>query len=210
MASSEVPWPVSTPKVQEYATGLLVDHDIDVEDGIEWMGTGEMLDLVPISQLSRRWRQLGLSLRKPGTRLIVTDLRESPGALHRGLRDLPIEVLDDPHFWRYLTFGHFWWLVSWRESNAFAGHDYSRYRTYVDAMNPSECVLTRMFLRGQFRVGRVIIRWLQRSRVEPTFGEATCESVNQYGSLASRRPRLLKNRRATGCRLTSFVRTQSS
>ncbi len=69
------------------------------------------------------------------------------GPLHAALKQLDIEVLDDPGFWRYLSLAHFWWLVNWREPPGERKAE--RYLGYVDGSHPTECVLLRMYLRAQ-------------------------------------------------------------
>jgi len=66
------------------------------------------------------------------------------GEVHRLLRDLPIEALDDPGFWRYLSLAHFWWFIAAREERAI---ERGNAMTYVDG--GTECVPFRMFLRAQ-------------------------------------------------------------
>ena len=142
---------LSRAKTQEFAGELLADKEIDVDQEIEWLGSGERMDLVHLSQLypeslEHQWTEFC-----EGNQASDRDLFEgiAAGQLHKTVRNLPTEVLDDPSFWRYLSIAHFWWLVRWRESGTFKGGDYSKYRKYLDASNPIECVLTRMLLRGQ-------------------------------------------------------------
>lgn len=66
------------------------------------------------------------------------------GEVHRTLRDLPIEALDDPGFWRFLSLAHFWWFIAEREAGAIAR---GNVMTYVDG--GGECVPFRMFIRAQ-------------------------------------------------------------
>lgn len=65
------------------------------------------------------------------------------GALHSALKDLPIEVLDDPGFWRFIGMEHLWAFVQYREDLSV-----ENVLKYVDGRNPTECVVTRMFLRA--------------------------------------------------------------
>jgi hypothetical protein len=71
------------------------------------------------------------------------------GVVHNVLRKLPVGILDDSGFWRYMTMTHGLDFVAWRESRAFESGDFARYRIYIDGANSTECVLLRMFLRGQ-------------------------------------------------------------
>lgn len=118
-------------------------------DEIHWQGSGPEVDLA-------EWQQVAASIPDE----IKRHDREPDGAdkdrlegqlaghLHQKLHRLPTQVLDDPGFWRYVTFGDLWPLVRWRESDQFdKGAD--TYIKYVDATKPTECVATRMYLRAQ-------------------------------------------------------------
>lgn len=65
-------------------------------------------------------------------------------ALHPWFSAIPIEVLDDPGFWRYLAVRHFWWYTSRRESGPISE---GNYKNLVDATRPAEQVPLRMYLR---------------------------------------------------------------
>ncbi len=72
--------------------------------------------------------------------------------LHETLEKIPIEILDDPGFWAYLTFNFFWGFVYWRQReqfDAFIDDGKDGYRNYVSGTNPSRCVVLRTFLRGK-------------------------------------------------------------
>lgn len=68
--------------------------------------------------------------------------------LYDALKDAPVQVLDDPAFWRYLAVGPLWPLVYWREKKTFDKGDPGKYLKYVDGKSVAECVPTRMYLRG--------------------------------------------------------------
>lgn len=68
------------------------------------------------------------------------------GRVHAALDQLPIEVLDDQRFWRYLAVRYFAGFVVWRESSALTQGNVAKY------FEPSvgvESIPLRMFLRGQ-------------------------------------------------------------
>lgn len=69
--------------------------------------------------------------------------------LHQALNHVDPAVLDDAGFWRYLALRHFWDVIRWREPKAFNGPDNTEKAIkYVDAIKPTESVLTRMYLRA--------------------------------------------------------------
>ena len=101
------------------AAGLLASNDHHLEDAVVMEGTGEAIDLKPISELARSLSGELDQFRSSGE----TDLDLFEGRIaervHSTLTQLPISVLDDPGFWRYLALAEFWWLATWREASAF-------------------------------------------------------------------------------------------
>lgn len=71
------------------------------------------------------------------------------GRLHSTLREVPVQILDDPGFWRYVALEFFWPLTYWREQQTFDGGDPAKYAQYVDGRRTTECVVSRMYLRAQ-------------------------------------------------------------
>lgn len=112
-------------------------------------GSGEAIDLEPIEELARTLEEELGSFRASGN--TDSDFFEGQiaGRVHVALAHLPISLLDDPGFWRYLALKDFWWLVTWRESKAFDSNDPRRYAVYIDGSRSSECIPLRIFLRGQ-------------------------------------------------------------
>jgi len=69
--------------------------------------------------------------------------------LHRALAHVDHEVLDDDGFWRYLGLKYFWKVICWRQPEALGGKGSpTTALDYVDATKPTDCVLTRMYLRA--------------------------------------------------------------
>jgi len=141
------------PSLTEKATAslvveLLAGSNTEVVDREKRMigNVDQELDLTEISQLSR---ELKAELETIDDS-VPRDSFEGAiaGRIHEALKPIDIQILDDKGFWRYLALRHFWWLAVWRE-DAFAKGDPGKYLKYVNAMNSTECVLTRTFLRGQ-------------------------------------------------------------
>jgi hypothetical protein len=61
---------------------------------------------------------------------------------------VPLEILDDPAFWRYVGVRHLWPFVRWREPALEANSDWMRIAPYVDGLRASECVPLRMWVRA--------------------------------------------------------------
>ncbi len=69
--------------------------------------------------------------------------------LHTALGPVDKSILDDDGFWRYLGVRYFWDVIRWREPKAFGDESsLAKALKYVDATNPTESVLTRMYLRA--------------------------------------------------------------
>lgn len=110
-----------------------------------WLGRGNDVSLVDLETAMAEMRSAyaDRSPRDPTHSPEAFEGRFS-GAVHAALMDMPIEALDDPGFWRYLSLDHFWWFVAEREAPAIRR---GNVMTYVDG--GKECVPFRMFLRGQ-------------------------------------------------------------
>jgi len=143
---------VDESKLAEIAPKLLEKTPIAIATELSWVGTGEEVDLDLIGDLVAASRS---AIRNEKRGPLARDRIEGElsGLLHRSLRDVPPEVLEDPGWWRVLSV-KLWVFVVWREEGAFDSHDYRRYRQYIDGKLPSECVPLRMFLRAAIaRVG---------------------------------------------------------
>lgn len=123
------------------------DHQPNVE--AQWVGEGDDLDLGPVKKVANKCSMLIEENRSARDK----DPIEGQAAKH--LQDallpgneaqtfVPIPVLDDPGFWRYLSIGHFWDFIAWREEKPFENGNHMR---YIDGRNQAECVLLRMLLR---------------------------------------------------------------
>lgn len=64
--------------------------------------------------------------------------------LHPWFESIPIEVLDDPGFWRYLAVKHFWWYTAKREATPISKGNINN---LVDATKPAEQIPLRLYLR---------------------------------------------------------------
>lgn len=142
-------YPVLTEsKLTELSPKLLEGLQPAIATEQAWVGQGEEIDLDAIADLvSTIWTALGVFTR--GDDADERDVLEGQlsGTVHATLSELPIEVLDDPGLWRYLSV-RAWPFVSWRESKTFAKGGYDDYHRYIDGRSPTECVLMRMYLRG--------------------------------------------------------------
>ena len=127
----------------------LAGSDPEFDDHVKWIGSGNDADLDRIAVLAKE------------TDAAIADHSGSDRGsvegrfavqLHDCLHELPIFVLDDPDFWAYLGVRYFWKLVEWRESKTFESGESAKYMKYVDGKHVTECVLTRMFLRGRICV----------------------------------------------------------
>lgn len=109
-----------------------------------WTGQGEAIDLFLIEDLASRMSNIASDIDSDVDRdQIEGDLSED---LFEVLCDLPIQVLDDPGFWRYLSIRYFWDFIAWREERPFAKGNFSK---YINGRSNTEAVLNRMYLRAK-------------------------------------------------------------
>jgi len=140
-------YPILTRSRTEALARQLVgaEHTPNWELERTWVGSGQEVDLRPLAGVMSTMREV-FEQRDPKAAHDSPEAFEGrfAGEVHRTLRDLPIEALDDPGFWRYLSLGDFWWFVAVREAPAIGR---GNVMTYVDG--GKECVPFRMFLRAQ-------------------------------------------------------------
>jgi hypothetical protein len=137
--------------------GTLVEHLDDLLDGtvadlselaVEY-GSGPEVDMAAIDMAVAEIRAT-LETRRASTAPQLDD-DQFEGAmgvrLYEALARFPVEILDDPSFWAYLSVGPFWFFVRWREPPAQRQRD--GYKDYVDGRVNHACVPLRMYLRAQ-------------------------------------------------------------
>jgi hypothetical protein len=138
---------LSVSSTKQVAEARIEGLELRYEPLVEWCGAGDEVDLGPIASVNDdlRRRHEKFAVGADGSDVDRFEGIVS-GGLHQALGHLPIEVLDDPGFWRYLTIAELWWFVSWREAKALAKGNLD---AYIDGTRPTECVVLRCFLRGQ-------------------------------------------------------------
>ncbi len=138
---------ISTSKADDLVRRLVSGQRPAVDAEVSWVGAGEEVDLGPldeaVAQLKTRWLEF-LGSDDGGRPEEFEGL--AAGDLHRALRDLPIEALDDPGFWRYVSVARLWWFIEEREAGPISR---GNHMNYIDGLRPAECVPLRMFLRAQ-------------------------------------------------------------
>jgi hypothetical protein len=136
---------------------------VAVDDAAQWQGGSDRLSLAALEELAIGWMSLAARFEKRDPadtgRPRSDDEVEGRAAaeLHEALAavyDEPL-VLDDPGFWRFLTFRHLWHFARWRERKAYdASQDPEKnkpnnFLKYVDGRDLVECVPSRMFIRAR-------------------------------------------------------------
>jgi hypothetical protein len=66
--------------------------------------------------------------------------------VYKALEHVPVEILDDAGFWRFIGIRYFWSFTLWRESSALANNNIA---TYFSAKSSSESIPLRLYLRAQ-------------------------------------------------------------
>ena len=135
-------YPVLTrSKTEALARRCIVGEEPNWELERDWVGSGQEVDLTGLREVLAVAHQNLDSDGRPAPEQLEGHLA---GGVHRTLRDLPVETLDDPGFWRYLSLVDFWWFIAIREAPAIKR---GNVMTYVDG--GKECVPFRMFVRAQ-------------------------------------------------------------
>ena len=133
-----------------HADAIVADRLRGLEPGCDnlavWRGSGESIDF---DELDAAVEAAKAELERIGADPSLTQDKEPfEGALavsiYPFLSSVPVEVKDDPGFWRYLSLSRFWWFVEWRESGPIERGNVS---TYVDGRRNTEHIPLRMYLR---------------------------------------------------------------
>ena len=113
-------YPVLTRSKTESLARQLVrgEHAPNWELERQWVGSGQEIDLLPLGRVMITMRD-EFEKRESKAAAASPEAFEGrfAGDVHLALRDLPIEALDDPGFWRYLSLVDFWWFVAIREAD---------------------------------------------------------------------------------------------
>ena len=141
---------LSQESIEPIVTQLLDHEPIDFTAHVKWVGEGAELSLGLLEALGETVRgQIEEFLDED--RPPKGDEYEGQTAplVHLALRDVPLTILDDPGFWRYVSLVHLWPLIRWREPKPFEKNDVAAYSVYINGRKNAECVPLRMFLRAQ-------------------------------------------------------------
>jgi len=114
-----------------------------------WVETPSLDEPIDIAGLRDAVALVRSSVEDPVSEPIWRDRDRVEGRLAAGtfdtLNSLPIEVLDDRGFWRFLSIAVFWWFVAWREESAISRGNIA---TYTDASKSTEQIPLRLYLRA--------------------------------------------------------------
>jgi hypothetical protein len=134
-------------KTDELAVQLAAGERPAIGSAVSWTGAGAEVDLGPLDQAVEAMRQRYVDFLGSGEGGQPEEFEGiAAGELHKALRDLPVEALDDPGFWRFVALDKLWWFIEDREEGPIGR---GNHMTYVDGLRPAECVPMRMFLRAQ-------------------------------------------------------------
>lgn len=129
---------------EQLANQKVEGRDPAVEPHVVMVGSGDQVNLVPVALVAETVDSAIHDLPDKTDRDQFEG--QASGQLFLALAEIPIEVLDDRGFWRYLSISMFWDFIAWREQSAFeAGH----HLRYVDGRSNTEAVLNRMYLRAK-------------------------------------------------------------
>jgi hypothetical protein len=106
------------------------------------------IDLAPLGQLTE---MISSQMRGLGGDDATDANREKlegavAGDVHRAIGKIPVEILDDPRFWRYVAVRYFSEFIAWREKDALKTGGIAKYFTAAESY---ESIPLRIFLRAQ-------------------------------------------------------------
>lgn len=132
--------------VEEIVGGLISGSNPSCDTSAVWRGDGETIDFDVLDEILDKLR---LELETIGTDPSLTGDKEPfegavAVAIFSFLDGLPVEVLDDPGFWRYLSVSRFWWFIQWREADAIGRGNVA---TYTNGRRNTEHIPLRLYLR---------------------------------------------------------------
>ncbi len=132
--------------VESMVADLVKGKSVSCEKAAVWRGVGESVSFDSLDIVLETMRG---ELERHGVDPSLTSDKEPfegelAIAVFGPLHELPIEVLDDPGFWRYLAISRFWWFVTWREAEPLAR---GNVLTYVDGRRNTETIPLRLYLR---------------------------------------------------------------
>lgn len=133
---------LSHSNLTEIADKRVQDIEVEVDPYVEWVGSGEQIDLTSIESVAESIVSGTVSWSKD----VDKYEGQASQALYDALSPLPIPILDDRGFWRYLSARLFWDFIVWRQRSSFKPG--GKYIKYVDGTVHTESVLVRMYLRA--------------------------------------------------------------
>lgn len=121
--------------------------ETDLVGAVKWYGEGPEMDTEPLEHVKVDVERLrdaeGLDadqIEGEAAVLVWGAIREA---------EVPVEALDDPTFWSWLSLASLWNFIVWRQPGAFKATDGSvdKWNQYVDGRLSHECIASRMYLR---------------------------------------------------------------
>ena len=147
--SREMRYPtIAEGKVDELVVQLINGGDVSVEANWIWRGDGESIDFAPLESIIETLME---SLDQSGSDPDLTaDKEPFEGEvavnIYPFLASIPVEVKDDPGFWRFLAVRYFWWFIAWREAESIRRGNVG---TYTSGRINTESIPLRLYLRAK-------------------------------------------------------------
>lgn len=113
-----------------------------------WRGEGETIDFEILDEIIEDLRERLIEIGEDPD--LTTDKDPFEGEVAEGvfpfLHSIPIRVLDDLGFWRFLAVHYFWWFIRWREAGPITNGNAA---TYTSANRNTEQIPLRLYLRAK-------------------------------------------------------------
>lgn len=142
------------PSLNSTRTDMIVEQlrngeKVSVDAVATWRGEGESIDFDELDGLLEDL-QTDFERRRAKSEKLDKDRDRFEGEvavkIYPYLSRVPVPVLDDPGFWRYLSVSRFWWFVSWREEEAIGKGNAG---TYTSSQRNTEQIPLRLYLRAK-------------------------------------------------------------
>jgi hypothetical protein len=146
------------PSLNSTRTDMIVEQlrngeTVSVDAVATWRGEGESIDFDELDILLEEI-QTDFDRRRAKSEKLDKDRDRFEGELSVKifpfLSLIPIPVLDDPGFWRYLSVSRFWWFISWREAEPV---NKGNAATYTSSQRNTEQIPLRLYLRAKSLYG---------------------------------------------------------
>jgi hypothetical protein len=134
---------LSIADVHDIAETAITGEHVATDHRVVERGDGDAADLTDLDKVIDAFRSELESTPPKDNELFEGRLA---AAVYPYFSGIPVEVLDDPGFWRYLAASRFMWFIRWREADPISN---GNFKNLVDLSKPAEQIPFRLYLRAK-------------------------------------------------------------